>query len=195
MGVWYEIIVEGPQDAVRGFIAGFESGRGERQTLVFGRDLPLAPGSFQERLAGLFASVRHTMLFGPELAVTDLARALRERGAEAGLEVSATRRLTRARFAFRAEVFSRDVVARIRTEMFAGLPEGVALVDVDEHEQVDAQARGQELYSPEHAFVYRLSASCQGPFPGVVEMHRRARGLEFVEPEEIYIEAETLDHL
>jgi hypothetical protein len=192
MDDWFEVIVEGRHEAVRGFIAGFELASGHRQPVVFGRDLPLAPGSFHERLAELFERGTHTLLFGPRDAATALARALGERGTDVGLRVDGLRRLTDTRFAFRAEAFSREIADRIRGAMLGDLPSGVEVVDVEDSEEVDERARGQELYTPEHAFVFRLSATCRGSFPGVLEMHRRARAIEFVEPGDIDITAERV---
>jgi hypothetical protein len=186
---WCEVVVEGPHEAVRGFVCGFEFARDQREQVVYGRELPIAAASFQERLRRLLAGDSHTLLYGPPGVILELARGLREWGAPAGLEVTHVREVLRASFRFRGEGFSREVAGRIHAAMATSLPEGVAIADMREDEETHPGAAGPELYAPDHAYRYRLGGVCSGPLAGVLEMHRRATELQFVEPEEVEVES------
>ncbi|MEW6339017.1 MAG: hypothetical protein ACOY3Y_11430 [Acidobacteriota bacterium] len=193
MNQWCEVVVEGPHDAVRGFVSGFEFARDQREQVVFGRDLPIAPASLQEKLARLLAGGSHTLLFGPRAVALELARGLREWGAPAGLSVTHVREIRRASFRFDGETFNPEVAGRIHAAMVTSLPEAVAIADLHEHEETSPGAAGTELYAPDHAFRYRVTGVCSGPLAGILEMHRRATDLQFVEAEGIGIESSEVE--
>lgn len=193
MSEWCEVVVEGPHEAVRGFVCGFEFARDQREQVLYGRELPIAAASFQERLRRLLAGGSHTLLYGPRPVIVELARGLREWGAPAGLTVTHVREIRRASFPFRGESFSRDVAGRIHAAMATSLPQGVVNTDMREDEETRPGAAGTELYAPDHGYCYRLEGVCSGPLTGVLEMHRRAAELQFVEPGEIEVETAKID--
>jgi hypothetical protein len=188
MSVWYEITVTGIESAVRGFVAAREAGLGGREMAVFGRDLDLEEARFSQRVRELLSRGSHHLVFAPTELALDLAAALRRRGRDAGLELDGLSEVVRARVRFSAVVFSRELAGRIRTELLAGLPPGVEGEDVQEREEQDPEAREAELYTPEHEYVYRASGAFSGPFPGVIELRRRASELPFVKIRAIELE-------
>lgn len=188
MSVWYEITVTGSESAVRGFVAAREATLGRHETALFGRDLDLEEGRFSQRVRELLSKGSHHLVFAPADLAGDLVAALRGKGRDAGLELGDASEVVRARLRFSAAVFSRELAARIRAELLAGLPPGVEAGEIEEREEQDPEAREAELYTPEHEYVYRASGAFSGPFPGVVEMRRRALELPLVKIRAIELE-------
>jgi hypothetical protein len=180
MSAWYEIIVEGSEDALRGFVAACEAALGGKEAALFGHDLDLEAGTLSQRLLKLFAGGSQHLVFAPAGLAEEVVAALRSRGQEAGLELETVREVMRVRMPFSAEAFSQDVAERIRQKLLLGLPSGVEREQVEESEERDPRARAAELYTPEHEYIYRVAGAFTGPLPGVVEMQRRARDLPFV---------------
>jgi hypothetical protein len=180
MSVWYEIMVKGSEDALRGFVAACEAEISSSEAALYGHDIGLEASRFLQRLQGLFAAGAHHLLFAPLTLAQEFIAALRARGEEAGLTLESIHEVVRATMPFSAEAFSPDIAERIRKELLLDLPPGVEAANLEESEERDPSARAAELYTPEHAYVYRVAAAFSGPLPGVVEMQRRARELPFV---------------
>jgi hypothetical protein len=193
MSVWYEIIVNGSEDALRGFVAGCEAALGGKEAVVFGHDLDLEASSFSQRLQELFAAGAHHVVFAPSKLAKEVMVALRAQGEEAGLSLERVREVVRARLPFTAEVFSQDVATKIRQKLLAGPPPGVEGEHIEESEERDPSACGAELYTPEHAYVFRVAGTFVGPLPGIIEMRRRARDLPFVKVKALELETRPAD--
>jgi hypothetical protein len=188
MSTWYEIIVTGSEDTLRGFVAACEAVLGGEEVALYGHDLELEPRRFSQRLQELFAAGSHHLIFAPPRLTEELVAALRSRGKGAGLELERLEEVLRAKMPFSAEAFSRDVAQKIKQKLLVGFPPGVESTDLEESEEVDPSARGAELYTPEHEFVYRVAGAFAGPLPGILEMRRRARHLPFVRVKPLQLE-------
>ena len=181
MGEWHEIVIEGPDKVARGFVAGFAASQHEAEGVVFGEDLGLAEESLSERLRDLVGAGARLTVLVPESIAVPLAAALAGAGAAVGLRVARRRRVTSVSFRFTAETYTPEVAETIRGALMGALPEGVLVEDRNEDEHRQPEASGVELYAPKHDYVYRASGRIAGALPGVLEMHRRARDLAFVE--------------
>jgi hypothetical protein len=191
MAVWHEIVVTGPEKALRGFLAGFEAARDVRDVVLLGEDLAVESLPFASRLRALIGSGTPHLVLAPERSGRALAEALLARGDDAGLELRDVRIVTAARFAFTARAFASDVAARIRGLLLASLPAGVTIEGLTEEERREADGRGTELYAPVHDYTWTAAGTVVGPLPGVLEMHRRAREEKFVEPEPLHLDVES----
>jgi hypothetical protein len=190
---WYEVLVTGVESAVRGFVAAREASLAGHGAAVFGGDLELEQSRLSQRLRELIAGGTRHLVFAPADLALDLAAALRGRGGEAGLKLEGIAKVVRAKVRFSATAFSRELAGRIRTELLAGLPPGVKGEAIEEREEQDPEAREVELYTPEHAYVYRASGAFSGPFPGVIELRRRALQLPFVKVSAIELETRPVE--
>jgi len=193
MSVWYEIIVTGSEDALRGLVAGCEAALGGREAVVFGHDLDLEASPISQRLRHLVAARSRHVVCAPAKLAGEIAGALRARGEAAGLDLNSIREVVRTRLPFSAEAFSRDVAEKIRQNLLAGLPPGIEGEHIEESEERDPAARGAELYTPEHAYVFRLAGTFVGPLPGIVEMRRRACDLPFVKVKAVELETRPVE--
>lgn len=192
MGTWHELIVAGSDAALRGFIAGFVAGRGEREEIALAADLDLEPASLAGHLRELFGQRPGHLLFAPARVATALADAIRSHGEAADLHLSGVNAVNRATFTFTAETFAPAVAARIRERFLSDLPVNVELIDLREDERREEEANGPELYSPVHGYTWRVTGSVVGPLGGVLEMRRRARVSEWISTGSLMIEAVPL---
>ena len=203
--------MQGRDDVVRAFVAGFLAARGGREgQVMFGSDLHLEPESLGERVKELFLAGSHVVLpadlYGGTYRLVDkvlapwglaydlvdqadplaLEAALRERTRL--IWVERRRAIREAAFGFRAEMFSRSLATAFRQALQDSVPQGTRVDDLQETEDVHPEAHGVELYAPVHDYIYRASGRVAGSFPGVVEIQRRLAEMEFVQVERLHLE-------
>jgi hypothetical protein len=180
MSAWHEVNLKGSEKAIRAFVAGL-AGTERGMEVVFLGDLDVAPESFGERLRGLFAAGTHHGVLAPAAVSDALVAAVEAHGADAGIAVERRRVMESASFTFRVEAYARDVARELRAALVESLPEGVRVEDLVERKEEHPDARGAELYARLHEFVYHATGRVEGALPGVLEMWRRARELDFAE--------------
>lgn len=181
MSDWHKLAVKGSESVVRAFLTGLECGLGQRGVFVLAADLDMVGESLGGRLRSLFESHEHVLVFAQPDFADRAADVLSRRGSDVTLAVEGRFLVESASFRFAAETFVPAVAESIRQAMLTELPEGVSAEDVDEREEHHPDARGAELYAPEHEFSYRLKGTIRGSFAGVLEVHRRARETDLVE--------------
>lgn len=183
MSVWYEIVLEGSEDALDAFFERYEAGPDQ----VFrGDDLDLEGESFSQKIRELLHARTHHLLFAPAPAVRPLLRWLES---TEGLAVERVRELQRGSFAFEAKAYSKEVAKKIHDALRSDVPEGVRIEGFEESEESHPEAEGVELYSPAHDYVYEARGTVVGPPPGIFEMQRRVNALEFCRPKAMHLEA------
>ena len=182
---WYELLIEGERDEVERRLA-----ESRADGILRGWELHLEEESWSGRLRDLLHLRSHHLVFAPGARALELVREL---ASAPGLRVEAVRRVIRASFRFTAECYNREEAGEIKGAFLSAPPPGVRVEDFTESEEVDPEARGVELYAPAHDYVYRASGRVTGPLPGVIEMHRRARRLDFVKEGRIEVEGERVE--
>jgi hypothetical protein len=178
MSTWHEITVTGKEVALRAFLAGFEAAR--MTGALLGTDLEIEPRSLPARIRKLLAGGDHHHVFLPVPLGEELVGALAEHGPRVELSLIARAEVIAAEFSFQAEVFSEELASGFKLATLAGLPEGVSVTDLAEHEENLPGDGVPGPYDPAHDYEYRVSGRVHGPFPGVLEMRRRTRQHEFV---------------
>lgn len=193
MTSWHQLVVGGSDAALRAFVAAMENSAGGAATFVFGRDLDLAAEGLGKWLLDLLEGGRHQQVFAPAAAIDLLSEALARRGDDAGLHVHSRSTVESASFGFSTRAYSEEISRSIREALVVDLPQGVRVSDLEEATERNPEAHGAELYAPEHEFTYSASGTISGPFPGVLEAHRRARESEFVDADPISISTSPID--
>ena len=188
MGEWHSILIDGNDRATRGFVSGFVGDRDIDPTQVLlAEDVGVHAESLGERLLQLVTGGRHHLVLVVEEHVAALAHALEHSGAAAGLRMAERHRVVGARFTFAVEAFSREVAERVRGAL-RPLPAGVTFETHDEQEEEHSDAKGIELYAPEHAYAYRAHGRVSGAVDGVVALRRALAEIEAVRLEGLQLE-------
>ena len=89
-------------------------------------------------------------------------------------------------------MYSRTLAEDIRRDLLASPSSTVRVEELSEHEETRPEAHGAELYAPLHEYVYRASGRFIGPFPGILDMRRRATGRDFVTIGGLHLERKPL---
>ena len=182
---WIEILFAGTGQAADSLVADAEP-----QPLFRGEDLALHAGSFPERCLELLGAKPHHLLYAP----ADQARQLLHGIEEApDLRLQRLREVHRASFAFTAEAYSRPAAAKIKKILHGDLPAGVSLINGKESEEIDPEAGGVELYAPVHKYTYHASGRFTGIPPGIFDLYRRIRDVDFVKEKELEIEGREVE--
>ena len=182
MSLWYELLIEGSEDALQSFLDKHQGA--EDWQAVRGSELPLKKESLTARVLGFLGTRTHHLVFAPTGSARVLVRGLKK---HADLRLEHLREVEDADFSFEVETFSRPKAQEIRSALHSNLPPGISLLDIHESGEVDPEAKGVELYAPAHDFTYRASGSFHGGLPGILEMHRRLEEMDFCKPGTIEI--------
>lgn len=189
---WYEILVEGDAGAWEALLAKQEADSGRRA--VRGAEVPLKRDPDGERLgAPPPAGSRHLAFVPGELA-SGIAAALAP-AAGGGLRLARVREVTGGHFDFSVEAFSEPIAKQIREVLATPAPGVEVQVTRDEEEREPAAGKpgAVELFAPVHCYAYRAWGTVAGPFPGVLELHRRLHPLPFVYEERLELAARPVD--
>ena len=188
MGEWHTILIDGNERATRGFVSGFVGDRDIDPTQVLlAEDVGVQPESLGERVLQLVTGGGHHLVLVAEEHVATLVHALEHAGAAAGLRIAERHQIVRVRFAFAVEAFSREVAERVRAAL-RPLPVGVTFETHDEQEEERSDAKGVELYAPEHAYTYRAHGRLAGALDGVLAVRRVLGDIEAVRLEGLQLE-------
>ena len=99
-------------------------------------------------------------------------------------EIKEESKIERAYFHFDFETPSREVAGAIK-KIIAKLPAGVATMDYAPEEIVNPDAKGAEVYSPAHDFIFRGKGVLEGDVEGVIATTQVLADIEFVRCDEI----------
>lgn len=186
MSAWYEVIIEGKEEAIREILPGIAS---DGDAPVWGEDLDLHASTLTERLLELVGAQTHHLLFVPSSQIGALTRTLQ---AKSDIRLERVREILGGGFSFQAEVYSPEMAERIRETLHA-LPPEVRLENFEDGEKVDPDAHGVELYTPVHEYTYRARGRFTGLPPGIFEVHRKLKALDFVHQDKLELEGREVE--
>lgn len=170
---WYELLIEGPEDALESLL---EAHPGDA---IRASELRLASESFTDRILEFLNAQTHHVVFASAGHARELARTVRRRS---DLRLEGLREVMEGRFGFKAEAYNPEIGAKIHDALNSGLPDGVMCVDLEKEER-HPEAKGVELFTPAHDYVYKARGTIVGTPPGILEMNRRLHRLDFVHEE------------
>jgi hypothetical protein len=163
---WYELLIEGSEDELESLLQG-------RGDIIRGSELRLASESFTDRVLELLHARKHHVVFASESQARELARHVR---------LERIREVVEGRFGFKAEAYNPEIGAKIHDALNSDLPAGIMCVDLEKEER-HPDARGVELFTPAHDYIYKSRGTIVGTPPGILEMNRRLMRLDFVHEE------------
>ena len=179
---YYEIVVKGDENLLKGFIRGFELGRSLAGGVWLCADHPIDAGHLKRlRLHGRHVHVVCTS------AVRKSVLAAFARAAESGVEVVSDKKIVRAWFEFEFDTYSRDVAASLK-KVFNTLPTVLELRGYEPKETVDKKARGVELYSPVHEYRFEGKGRIEGDLGKLLAIHEKLEAIEFAKTGKIHLE-------
>jgi hypothetical protein len=180
MAGYYEIIVRGDVRDLVPYVAGYAEGSGASH-IYFAHESGFHLKALRDRIKH-HGEVQHIIC--PQDQRPRIKAALESAAARYEFEILEESKIERAYFHFGFDTPSRDVAAAIK-KIIAKLPSGVTTMDYTPEEIIDPDAKGTEVYSPAHEFVFRGKGVIEGDVAGVIETRTLLADIEFVRCDEI----------
>lgn len=183
-----ELIAEGDEKTVAGFIRGLFVGAGNTDWPVFHDELGIESETFAEQLKGWVGlSEPLTHLVVDDDALTLVRGALADPRCH-DIRLRDARPILFATFSFKFKVFTEEAGSQVRG-IFDKLPAGVTIEGwAPEVTRLDESAEGIELYTPLHHYRLEGRGVVRGPFRRVLYVHEQARRVEQIDEEKMKLE-------
>lgn len=189
------LMVQGPYPLVRGFIAGFLTGRGlggkvfycEKEKIHFdiGEDDGLAD-RLKEWIG--FHKLMATPLVIEEKIHGPVVEAFHGSRHDIALTVKVDQPIKSASFVVRFTVYNREIGAKVH-EVVKNPPEGITLSDDFLIEEiVHKNAKGVEGYAPEHDYELKGEGTIKGDLETVIDFRNRVKVADLVHCDPIELE-------
>lgn len=175
---WFELLIEGKEDTLESLLEG------DSAEMFRGSELRLAESSIADRILELLHAQAHHLVFASAVQARELIRRIHE---HPDLKLEGIREVLGGRFGFEAEAYNREVGKKIHDTLSSDLPPGIDCLDL-EKEEIHPDAKGIELFTPSHEYIYKARGTIVGTPPGILEMNRRIVRLDFVHEEPMELE-------
>lgn len=180
-----ELIVEGDEKTVTGFIRGLFIGARNAQWPVFHDERGIENQTFAEQLKGWVGLTEPLTHFVVDEDSVQLVRAALADPRCHGMKLREAQPVLSASFGFKLKVFTEEAAAQVRA-VYEQVPSDVTVERWDPKEtRRDGDTEGVELYSPVHHYKMEAEGIVKGPFRHVLYVHEQARRIEQVDEEEM----------
>jgi hypothetical protein len=185
---YYEVVLEGSYELVKGFVLGYLEGKGIEGDAVFEQEYHIkGEGRLEQIMRMLNVKENEIRVIIGEGVGLMLREAIERRKADLNLKVRSIRPVTGARFNFRYKTFSKEFVEKLKAT-FANLPPGVELKGYEPVEVIQLDAKGVEAYAPLHDYEIKASGEVIGPAKEVIDFYDQIEHNELIELDEIQLE-------
>ncbi len=185
---YYEIVVEGPFDLIKGFVVGFLEGRGIQGEAIFGEDHHVEnEGRFGQlmRLIGIKGDRVHLIV--GEGFMNILKEGIERRGHELALKIVSEKKIIQASFGFRYKAYKKDLGEQL-ISLFGDPPVGLSVADYESKETLLPEGKGVEAYAPLHEYEVNGSGRIYGSIKDVIGFYGTVEHRSMVELDAIKLE-------
>ena len=187
-GKYFEVVVEGQSDLIKGFVLGFLEGKGTRASAVFAREHHVKGDSDLKHVFRVLTGKEdHVRVLVDEGVCQSLKESLAKVREALPLRLVSTREISSAYAAFTYEAYAKAMGDELK-ELFANLPEGVAVADYELEEKVDPEGKGIEAYAPLHQYEVKAKGRITGPVRPLIDFYDKLEQHPLVALEEIVLE-------
>jgi len=179
MATFCEIVIKGDDRDLVPYLSGFAAAARARG-VYFAEEAGLHLKPLRERIHH-HGEVHHVICTEALRGV--LHDALAKAAPRYRFEIKDERKVERATFSFKVETPSREVAKAVK-DAVAKPPRGVAVTGFTPREVLNPDAKGAEVYSPVHDYVFSAEGTVDGDI-GVIEMRQKLATIDFVECDEI----------
>jgi len=179
---YYELVIKGNGKLLRGFIRGYQIAKNIKTGLILCNDYPINTHH-----------LKHVLTFrGGHVHLVCKARirqnflAAIEKAADLEFEILADNEIHEASFQFEFETFNKEVASGIK-RVLRRLPAGLEFDSYTPEETLDPDAKGVEIYSPVHDYIFKGKGKIRGDLQKLCTFHTKLAGHEFFEVENILL--------
>jgi hypothetical protein len=185
---WYEIVIEGSFDLIKGFIIGFFEGRKISGAIIFEREHHVKrEGEIEHLLRAIHVEEDRVHLIMGKRTFRILDQALNKRKHEIPLKVVSEKEIVRAHFNFTYAAYAKRFGNELK-ELFSNLPEGVRLEGY-EPEEIERETKDSTAgYAPLHKYEIKAMGRVTGPAKGVIDFYDRLEHNAWIKFQEIELD-------
>ncbi len=188
---FYEIVVEGNYHTIYGLLEGYLLGSEKSWNYYFSKKVNIKRDTLSDVLkqwVTLGNKLHHIII--EEEFLHSIKTALSKNGNQKHFGtafIKSEKKIRGAVFAFEFKAYAKKFADEIKA-IISNLPEGTSLVDYSPKETEDKNAKGVELYSPEHEYEFRGRGKVKGSFPQIIDVWNTFEEHPLITPESIEIE-------
>jgi hypothetical protein len=185
---WYEIVIEGSFDLIKGFIIGFFEGKNITGAIIFEREHHIKrEDGLEQLLRMIHAEKDRVHILMSEKTFQMLDQALDNRKYEVPLKVISKKEIARAHFNFTYAAYAKRFGDELKN-LFDKLPEGFQLEGYQPEEIERATKDSTAGYAPLHKYEISAKGRVSGPAKGVIDFYDRLEHNALIKLEEIEME-------
>ncbi len=185
---YYDLVIEGSEDLVRGFVEGLARCQNlDENAIILPEDHvgKWAALDYVQTILHLRESKVHLVV--EKTLFSALSEAVSSGKKPVSLKIVSARLMIAASFEFSLKAYSRNVADEIK-KLVSNLPEGVEVKFSKWHEDVRPGSKGIEAYTPEHDYELHASGHVQGNPAEVIKLYEKMETNEMIELGLIQIE-------
>jgi len=190
--VFFELVIEGHLQVIRGFIYGLLEGSKRKGAVFFSREDNIKQETFLELFmewAHLRETLRHVVV--DEDLLDLIKQGLGNTAAILELTLKSVKKIKNASFDFHYEVYARKYGEEIK-ELFANLPPQLQTSsDYQPKEEISPECAGVETYAPCHAYTLKAQGSVEGPLDVLVPFYKKVQEYDLIKKDEIVLHFES----
>jgi hypothetical protein len=182
MKKYYEVVLEGSFDLMKGFVLGYLEGSGIKGEAIFEAEHHIENESkFGQLLRFIGAKGDRTKLIVGSGLHDLLREAIEKRNLKNDLKIVSVREITEATFEFSYHAYTRKLGEELKT-LFGSLPPGLRIEKGHgPKETVNPEGKGVEAYAPLHEYEIEAKGEIHGPVKEVINLYGEAEHKDMVE--------------
>ena len=179
---YYEVIVEGTLDLVKGFVLGYLEGSGIQGEAIFGEEHHVENESKFGQLMRLLHVKGEQVHLIVGIGLHDLLKeAVSRRKNELKVEIVSVKKITDASFDFSYKAYNKELGEKLK-EKFGNLPEGLTMESgYKPDEKINPEGKGVEAYAPLHEYELKAKGRIRGPIKAVINFYGEVEHISMVE--------------
>lgn len=188
---YYEVVLEGHLDTIFGLLEGVKIGAGKKWDYYFSKQVGVKRETFSEAVKewiSLGGKLHHVLIEEDFLNFLKSAMSGLPEKAPIGMKfLKSQRKIRSGSFKFEFKAYSSKIAAEVK-QLIEGLPSDLVLEGYNPKEKVDKDAKGVELYTPDHEYVFEGEATLKGPLPELIRARSALNSKSYVEVDQIALE-------
>jgi len=186
---YYEVILEGSFDLIKGFVLGYLEGSGIKGEAIFGREHHVENESKFGQLMRLIHVKGNKVHLIVGAGLHNLLKdAVSNRQDKLDIKILSVRKIADAHFDFAYKAFAKEFGDKLK-ELFENMPKGLELgPGYEPKETITPEAKGIEAYAPLHEYEIKANGRVHGLIKAVINFYGEVEHNPLVELGDIKLE-------
>ena len=187
----FELVIEGHEDFVKGFVRGIIAGSKTDARVLFNNEHDINRTTLGEKIKEFFdAPGVHTHIIVDETAASLIGDAISSEGEKFNLKIVSKLPVASASFKFKYKAYAENYGTMLKG-IFDKLPESVSVSDDYAPKEVfHPESKGAEAYAPEHNYIIKAKGTVTGNLDALLELYERCHKEPLISIENIELEFE-----